>query len=186
MHWVAYFRDWGPLPFFVAMAVLPAIGFPLAPFFVAVGLVFGPTLGIGNVIVCSIVSVGVNVALCYGIAASALRPFVARFVKWLGRELPVMKTGNAYEIVFLVRILPGLPFFLQSYLLGLARAPFIPYMIVSTVVPTVFLTSMILFGDGIWSGNRWGIAAGCVLILVASVVAHRARKRLAAARSGEN
>src|ERR1041384_4967983 len=47
---VAFFRDAGAGPFFAAMAVLPAAGFPISAFNVVAGPVFGPTLGVGTVI----------------------------------------------------------------------------------------------------------------------------------------
>ena len=47
---IAFFREAGPWPFFIAMAVLPAVGFPLSPFALAAGPVFGPTLGVGKAI----------------------------------------------------------------------------------------------------------------------------------------
>jgi uncharacterized membrane protein YdjX (TVP38/TMEM64 family) len=182
-HWVASFRDAGPLPFFAAMAILPAAGFPLALFAVAAGPVFGPTLGPVRVIACSMLALAVNVALSYGIAVSALRPLVARWVAWMGYKLPEIKGGSAWEIVLMVRIIPGPPFFLQSYFLGLARPPFGAYMLVSTLVPSVYFASTILFGNALFSGNRMALAAGALILLSASVLTHRLRKRLFPAKA---
>src|SRR5688572_11119184 len=67
-------RDAGPIPFFTAMTLLPTIGFPLSPFTLAAGPVFGPTMGVGWVVVCGILAITVNVALTYWLAARAFRP----------------------------------------------------------------------------------------------------------------
>jgi uncharacterized membrane protein YdjX (TVP38/TMEM64 family) len=182
-HVVASFRDAGALPFFAAMAILPAAGFPLALFAVTAGPVFGPTLGAGQVIVYSILALAVNVALSYGIAISALRPLVARWVAWIGYSLPEIKGGSAWEIVLMVRIIPGPPFFLQSYFLGLARTPFGAYMLISTLVPSVYFASIVLFGNALFSGNRMALAAGALLLLLAGTVTHRLRKRLFPSKS---
>ena len=40
-------REAGPAVFFAAMALLPAVGFPMMAFTRAAGPVFGPTLGVG-------------------------------------------------------------------------------------------------------------------------------------------
>ena len=54
---VAGLREAGPVIFFVAMALLPAAGFPMLAFTLAAGPVFGPGLGIGWVIGWSLLAV---------------------------------------------------------------------------------------------------------------------------------
>src|ERR1043165_1329065 len=71
-RFIVFFRLAGPLPFFLAMAFLPMVGCPLSPFTLVAGPVFGPTMGVGNVIACAILAVAVNVALSYWIADRAL------------------------------------------------------------------------------------------------------------------
>jgi uncharacterized membrane protein YdjX (TVP38/TMEM64 family) len=175
---VAFFREAGPLAFFLAMAFLPVLGFPLAPFTLVAGPVFGPVIGLGNVILCTLLAVTVNVAISYWIASRALRPLVSRGVRWLGYTLPEVQPAAAWTVILLVRIVPGPPFFLQSYLLGLARVPFGVYMLVSTVVPAAYLTGTILFGDALARGDRWAMAGAGALFLVAGGVLHQLRRRL--------
>ena len=47
-------RAAGPWYFFIGMALLPAVGFPLMPFTFAAGPVFGPTMGVWSVIACAL------------------------------------------------------------------------------------------------------------------------------------
>ncbi len=61
-------REAGSEVFFVAMALLPAMGFPLIAFTLTAGLVFGPTLGTGWGIVWSLTAVVVNLLLTYWLA----------------------------------------------------------------------------------------------------------------------
>ena len=170
-------RAAGPWPFFVAMALLPAVGFPMAAFTVTAGEVFGPTLGAGSVIACAIAAQIVNMTLCYWIAGHALRPWMARLAAWLGYALPVVPSGSAWEIVLLVRIIPGLPFFVQNYLLGLARVPFGIYLLISTLVHAGLVVGAILAGDAIARGDPWALAAGASMILVAIAVVFHLRRR---------
>lgn len=175
-------REAGPVPFFVAMALLPLAGFPLAPFILAAGPVFAPGMGAGSVIACSILAVAVNVALSYWIAARALRPVMVRLLAWLGFTLPVLPVGSGWEIVLLTRLIPGVPFFIQSYLLGLARVPFVSYLLISTLVMAGYIVASVLAGDALMHGDRRMLAtAGVVFVLVAAAL-HRLRKRLMAAR----
>lgn len=190
LHWdvrshfqrtVEFFRDAGPVPFFVAMALLPAVGFPLSMFTVAVALVFVPTLGLGPVLVCTVAAVAVNVAFSYWFAAHALRPLVARLVRRFGYNLPEIQPHAAWPIVLLVRIVPGPPFFVQSYLLGLARVPFRTYLAISTLVPTAFIAGTIILTDALARNDRWTIAAAVALFVVVGGILHQARRRLPAA-----
>ncbi len=174
---VAVFREAGPLAFFTAMALLPAAGFPLAPFTLVAGPVFGPVIGVGNVILCTLLAVTVNVAISYWIASRALRPLVCRWVTWLGYTMPEVQPHAAWTVILLVRIVPGPPFFLQSYLLGLARVPFGVYMLVSTVVPAAYLTGTILFSEALARGDRWAMAKAALLFFVAGGILHQLRRR---------
>lgn len=180
---LAYLRDAGPLMFFCGMALLPLIGFPLAAFTVAAGPVFGPTLGIGTVIACAITAVVVNVALAYWLADRALRPLASRLVGWLGYRLPEITPRSAWPIILLIRILPGPPFFLQSYVLGLARAPFRVYMIVSSIVPAAYLSGTILLSDGLMRKDPVAVAGAVAIFFGAGAILHQFRIRLKPAAS---
>lgn len=173
---LAYVRDAGPVTFFMAMAVLPAVGFPLLPFALTAGPAFGPSLGIVEVILLSALAVMANAALAYGIAARWLAPFVERR---RGR-LPLPSAGTTFHLVFILRLVPGLPFWVQSYLLGLFRAPFLPYMVVSTLVPAGYLTGVILCSTAWLQGRREiaGFAFGAILLV--GTVMHWVRKHYAA------
>lgn len=179
---VVVLREAGPGAFFTAMAVLPVFGFPLSPFTFAAGPVFGPTMGAGAVVACAILATVVNVALSYWVAARGLRPLMERLMKWLGYKLPEMPAGAVWEAALLVRIVPGTPFFLQSYLLGLARVPFGIYMVVSTLVPMAYIAGTILAGDALMRGDKGALAAAGVLFALAAFGLHRLRKKLQAAR----
>lgn len=174
-------RAAGPVPFFVAMALLPAVGFPLSAFTLVAGPVFGPTMGIGLVILCAIGAMTFNVALAYWVAARGLRPTVSRLVLWLGYRLPdQIQPHAAWPAILILRIVPLTPFCVQSVLLGLARVPFGPYMLVSVIVPSAYAAAMITMGDALMRGDTWAIAAAGAMFVVVGVVLHVLRKRFQA------
>jgi len=177
---VHYLRAKGPFLFFAGMALLPAVGFPLMPFTFAAGPVFGPTIGVANVIACAIGAVIANVALTYWLAAQALRPLVSRLAGLLGYRLPESGARTAWQVTTIVRLAPGLPFFMQSYLLGLVRTPFAVYMTVSTLVPAGYLVAVILFGDALWTGKAQNIALAASLLGIVAGIIHLLRKHQAA------
>lgn len=175
---VAWVRDAGPVPFFTAMTLLPIAGFPLSGFTLAAGPVFGPTMGIGNVVLCGILAITVNVALTYWLAARALRPVAEWVVRRLGYRMPEIPPHATWLAIIILRTVPLTPFCVQGILLGLARVPFGPYMLVSTIVPSVYATAMMVLGDALMRGDRWAIAGAAALFVVVGVMLHVMRKRL--------
>jgi uncharacterized membrane protein YdjX (TVP38/TMEM64 family) len=174
---VAAVRESGPIPFFTAMTLLPAVGFPLSAFTLVAGPVFGPTMGVGVVVLCGILAIAINVALSYWLASRALRPVAEWVVRRLGYRLPEIQPRAAWLAIVILRTVPVTPFCVQSIILGLARVPFGPYMLVSVVVPSVYATAMILLGDALMRGDRWAIAGAGVMFVVVGVILHIMRKR---------
>jgi uncharacterized membrane protein YdjX (TVP38/TMEM64 family) len=180
-------REAGPAVFFVAMALLPAAGFPLLAFTLVAGPVFGPVLGTGWVIGWSLTAVVANLLLTYWLANRALRPLVSRLLAYFGFSLPEGMAGGAWQVTLIVRLTPGPPFWVQSYLLGVMRVPLLPYLVVSTLVMAGYIVALVCGGEAIAKGNG-RLAFAAVGILVVSVAAlqllrqRTARRREAAAR----
>ncbi len=177
----------GPVVFFAAMAVLPAIGFPMMAFTLAAGPVFGPTLGAGWVIVWSLTAVVVNLLLTYWLADRALRPLVGRLLTYFEYRLPEGTADSPWQVATIVRLTFGPPFWVQSYLLGLIRVPLVPYLVVSILVMAGYIVALVCGGDAIAQGNgRLGFAAVGVLVVFVLVLQlwrkRTARRRAAAAR----
>lgn len=180
-------REAGPVVFFLAMALLPAAGFPLLAFTLAAGPVFGPTLGAGWVIAWSLTAVVANLLLTYWLADRAFRPLVGRLLAYFDFRLPDNLAGSAWQLSLIVRLTPGPPFWVQSYLLGLIRVPLVPYLTVSTSVIAGYLVALIWGGEAIASGNgRLAFAAVGVLgisIAGLQLLRKRAQRRPAAPAS---
>ncbi len=146
-------REVGPWAFFAAMAVLPAAGFPLSPFWLSAGPVFGPELGLPLVIALAGTSLLVNLALTYWLARYAFRPVLVWLVRKLGYELPQVAVADQVEVTVLLRVTPGSPYFIQGYLLGLAEIPFKTYLLISWIISMVYGVAFIFFGDSLAQGR---------------------------------
>jgi uncharacterized membrane protein YdjX (TVP38/TMEM64 family) len=175
-HGMTMIRDGGPWVFFLAMALTPAVGVPLSVFTLTAGPVFAPKLGMTLVVVLSLLAITINFIFTYALARRALRPWLEKLMTRLGYKLPQVAPGEMKDLAIIVRVAPGLPFFAQNYLLGLAGVPFTTYLTVSCIISWVYATAFVLFGDALIHGKgRMGLIAGSLLI-VAIVITHWARK----------
>jgi chorismate lyase / 3-hydroxybenzoate synthase len=157
-------REAGPVVFFAAMAVLPAVGFPLLAFTLAGGPVFGPILGPGWVIGWSLAAVTFNLLLTYWLALR-VRPSARRVLTYFGVRLPEMAAGDGWQLALIVRLTPGPPFWLQSYVLALVRVPLVPYLVVSLLVIAGYIIALVCGGAAIAEGNgRLAVVAAGVLV----------------------
>jgi len=157
-------RGAGPLTFFTAMALLPALGAPQTVFALTAGPVFGPQLGMGLVIGLALLALTLNMALSYFLARRALRPLLEKLFRRLGYALPRAAPGDEFDLIILLRVTPGVPFPVQNYLLGLAEVPFGQYLLVSCLVQWPLNAAFILFGDALLHGK------GKVALIALSVI----------------
>jgi uncharacterized membrane protein YdjX (TVP38/TMEM64 family) len=146
-------RGAGPVAFFTGMALLPAIGAPLSVFLLTAGPVFGPTLGIGWVIVLAELAIVVNMVISYYLARRALRPLLEKLCTRLGYRLPRAAPGDEFDLIVILRLTPGPPFPVQNYLLGLADVPFWRYLITSFLCMAPVHIAFIVFGDAMLHGK---------------------------------
>ncbi|KXU34504.1 hypothetical protein AXK11_08250 [Cephaloticoccus primus] len=186
---LAKVRSAGPLTFFFFMSLLPSLGCPLSVFTLTAGPVFAPVLGMPLVLFLTLLSLALNLALSYWLARRALRPLFAWLVGWLGYSLPRAREADYLGLVFLLRVTPGPPFFLQSYLLGLADIPFRVYFLISWLIAGLYACAFVLFGDAVVHGHgkRVMLALGLFAVLTVTVQMlrrrYRARRESAAAMS---
>lgn len=178
-HFVAFIRDLGPWVFFTAMALLPAAGAPLSAFNLVAGEAFAPRMTMMGVVLTVALAIAVNIALTYWLARYALRPLLTRLVTRYGYSVPRIAAGNALTVSLVVRLTPGPPFFLQSYLLGLAEVPFRLYMIVSWLAVLPLSLSVVVLGKAAREGNLVKIAAVFGVMVVAVVAVQIVRRKFA-------
>lgn len=182
---LAVVRDAGPWTFFGAMVVLPAFGFPLSPFLLTAGPVFGPVLGVPAVIALTCLAILGNVMLAYSLARWLLHPPLEKLVIRLGYKMPRIGPDNYWDITILVRVTPGPPFFVQNYILGLGHVPVRIYLIVSMAVVWVNATALVIFGDALLKGRGGMVLFGLSLLAAIGVGTHLVRKHFARKRAAE-
>ena len=178
-HGLAMIRTAGPWVFFSAMALLPALGAPVMTFLLTAGPIFGDRLGMGLVLVLSLGAITVNFILAYLLAKYVIHALVERLTLRFGYSLPKVEKSDTTDLAIIVRVTPGIPFFVQNYLLGLAGVPFLNYILVSCPICWSYATAFVLFGDALLHGKgKIAIIAGGLLI-AATATTHLIRKHYA-------
>ena len=176
---MAIIRGAGSWAFFLGMAFLPSVAFPMMAFTLTAGPAFSGSMGMAAVVVAADAAVTANLILSYWLARWALRPWLARLLQRLGYRLPEIGEGDITDLIVVLRVTPGVPFFAQNYLLGLANAPFVRYLLISCAIAWTYTTLLVLFGDAILHGKA-GIAVGAFGVLVAFMaVLHIVRRHYA-------
>jgi uncharacterized membrane protein YdjX (TVP38/TMEM64 family) len=169
----------GPVVFFSAMAVLPAFGVPMAPFALAAGPLFGEQLGFPTIILLGITALTLNCTVTYWLARRWLRPLLTRLLARFGYSIPQVEREDITDLIVLLRVTPGFPFFVQNYLLGLADAPFLRYLVISCAIQWPINCGFMLFGDALSQGRGKVIVTAILLIAALSVGTQFVRRHMA-------
>lgn len=181
---IGFIRGLGPAVFFLAMAILPAFGFPMLGFTVPAGEAFGAQLGLPLVIGLALLAIAVNLAFGYWIARYALRPVLLKVLKRYGYSVPSVTPENALGITLVVRLTPGPPYAMQAWILGCAEVPFKLYMIVAWLAIIPYALAGIILGEGLFKGNVKAIIMGVGLLVVLGVGVNWARRKYFGRASG--
>lgn len=167
-----------PLQLFLAMTLLPLVGVPVSPFWIAAGIRLGP----GAAMAASTAALALNVALGYWLANGALRVPLSRWVAKHGYSIPRLRSAPETQFIVMVRVAPPFPLCVQNYILGLAGVGFGRYMALSVPVQAAYAFGFVWFGHSLTGNEFWQAALGVgalVSILLAMNLARAAlRARL--------
>ncbi len=178
-------REAGPWAYFGSMAVLPAFGFPISPYYLTAGEAFAPQMTMPGVLAAAMVANTVQFAFSFWLAHRALRPLVERLLARSNYRVPQVKPENETTVAVLTRVTPGPPLCLQSYLLGLSGVRFRTYMWVSVVVQGVMGSAFIVFGKTLMSGEGKKALIGLMVLVFAIALVQLVRKHLAKRNAGQ-
>lgn len=174
----AAFLEWkrqvGALPFFAAMAILPAIGFPVTPFFVIAGATFGAKVGMAG----SMVALLINFSLCYWVTQGGLRKRISDLAARHRVGLPDFhaRRDRALRFVLLVKFAPGVPAFVKNYVLGLAGVPFGLYLGWSLLISGAYAFGFVVMGESVLEGDWRGLVIATVVLLAMGAVVWRLKR----------
>lgn len=169
-----------PGALFVALVFLPALPIPTSALLFTAGVVWRdrPVMACG---LC-LLAMALNMCWTYWVAARPGHGLVLKMMKALELPMPQLPKGNDLRAILLLRLTPGLPFFVQNYLLGFFRVSFRLYLTLSIACSGMISVGVVLSGAGLADGNLVPVLTGVGLIAVGGVLTHMLRGWLAKRR----
>ncbi len=170
-----YLGDSEPWVFFTAFVILPLWGFPVFPFYFIAAELYGRVPGILLVGT----SLMVHLVVVFWIASRLFRGLITNLISRSRYHLPQIPSSEYVKITFVLRITPGIPFFVQNYLLGLGGITFRVFFFVSWPIQFLWGIAFILLGESAFEGNlSIGLMSVCFIIALA-IITKIVRDRLA-------
>lgn len=149
---------------FAALVILPGLPVPTSALLLLAGTVWKDQPLTACAICLS--AIALNMTWTYGLAARPGRGLVEKMLATGSWQIPEMPLGNHLRLILLLRLTPGLPLFVQNYLLGFLRVPFGLYLWVSMACSGLIACGVVLSGAGVAGGNFMPVITGLGLIVV--------------------
>jgi uncharacterized membrane protein YdjX (TVP38/TMEM64 family) len=164
---------------FLAIVILPGLGFPVSPLWIIAGAVWGSNW---QACAATVLAMELNMSWTYWLAAGPANALIARLLGSRWSQWRQVETRNLTRLAIILRITPGLPFVLQNYLLGLLGIPFRRYLLVSIPITSIFVIGFVLTGGAIFQGHTGTLVLGASLLIAATIGLHLLRAKIAKSR----
>ena len=171
-------QSWPAYLFFLTVSILPLTGFPISALFIAAGFRFGVVWGIPF----SLAAAAVNMILAYWLSDKVLREWMEKILLKWDYSIPEFQPENAAKWIVAIRFSPA-PMVVQNYILGLARAPFWPYLIYSVLTQIFFVVGFVVFGKSFVSGKIGTAVVGLSVLVIAFITFSLLRKHYAQSKA---
>ncbi len=151
--------------FFGLMAVLPLLPIPLSPFFLIAGSIYGFSFSLTSIAVVILV----NLSLSYYIATGLFRPLIEKIVARFSYRIPEVYPSEHLKISVVLRITPGMPYFVKNLLNGLVGVPFKLYIMVSWPLEMAWAIAFLILGESLFEGS-FGLAVSAVSLIIVLIL----------------
>ena len=176
---LAVAEETNPVLLIGLMTILPLVGVPISPFWVLSGLRFGPAIGF----VVAVASLSANFTVAYWLAQRWLRAPLSRWLQRRGYRILTVNNEDEVQLILMIRLAPGLPLFVQNYLLGLASVKFSRYLYCSLPVQAAYCFLFVFLGHSLLLGHILKVAAGGATLLVAGLATSLVRRQFRRSRA---
>ena len=165
-----------PWLLFAGLVVLPGLPVPTSALLFLAGTVWRDR-PVAACAVC-LVAMVLNMTWTYWVAARPGRRVVEKLLAATTLRVPELPRDNHLRMILILRLTPGLPLFLQNYVLGFFRVPFRLYLPVSMGCTGLIASGVVLSGAGVAKGNLTPMLADVALVVLGWLVVQLIRQRL--------
>lgn len=172
-----------PAPiYFGAMAVALMAPVPATIFYFTAGPIYGVTASLLWIVPVLVV----NSLLVHAIGASFLRPRLEALVEGRGIRIPRLeRTADQMLFLSIMRVTPGIPYFVQSWAVVLAGIDRTRFVLVSVGVQMVYATGFVVLGRSAFEGQVGGIVFALAFLVVGGIAARWVQLQLRRRRVSE-
>jgi uncharacterized membrane protein YdjX (TVP38/TMEM64 family) len=157
-----------PVVLFLALVILPSLPIPTSALYFTTGVIWREH----PVMACclSLSSMILNLSWTYWLASGPARRVVQKLLIKTRYILPSLEADGQLRLVLILKLTPGIPFFIQNYIAGFIRVPFKSYMGLSLLINGIFVIGIVLSGVGIGGKNFLPALTGLSLIALSAVL----------------
>ena len=160
-----------PVLVYLSILIVGGLPLPLSPFLILAGALFSKRYGIPTALVLCYSAMVLNMIWTYFLSAYPMRKVFEKILAMFSSKFPEIPDEHKSKIAIIIRLTPGIPFFLQNYFLGVSRVPFGKYIVISMGIQAMYTTAFVVGGGAIFEGKAGlGIAAICIFIIIGIVV----------------
>ncbi len=164
-----------PAPvFFGFLAIALVLPVPASVLYVAAG----PIFGVAASLVWIAPALALNALIVHAIGTTAVRPRLLGWIERRGLRVPVLDDPSD-QLLFatVVRVTPGIPYFVQSWAIVLAGIRRDVFVVLSVGIQMVYATGFVLLGRSAFEGRVGLGATALAFLLVAGLVARHVHRR---------
>lgn len=166
-----------PSVFFWALVILPGLPIPTSALQFTAGVVWRET-PVMACLLCLLAMV-LNLTWTYWLAAGPARRLVEKLLAVTSIRIPQLPRGDHLKLILVLKLTPGIPFFIQNYLLGFLRAPFHLFLPISILCNGIVGIGVVLGGVGLADGRLMPALTGVSLVAAGIVLTQLVRGWLA-------
>jgi uncharacterized membrane protein YdjX (TVP38/TMEM64 family) len=104
---------------------------------------------------------------------------IERLLKKTRFAIPAVAATDHVRLTLFLRLMPGPPFFLQSYILGLIEVPFATYFLISWGTQVIIATGFIVLGSAFYSSSMGRAVIAVVIVVLVTIIIQWVRRYLA-------
>jgi len=175
-QWMEGYGEQYPWLIFVALVFLPGFGFPASILLLLAGMVWGPEVSSALL---ALAAVALNIIWTHAVANGPGRNLVIRLLGERWQRWKNQPRTDLIKLAVILRLTPGVPLFIQNYVLGLLGVPLAHSLLTALPLTGLYVFGFVLTGGAVFEGQLGRAVTGVCLIVVAGLVVKLVHFRIA-------